>query len=96
MNQTLLGFIRKELTQSLRDPRMRIMLLLMPMIQLSLFGFAISTEIKNIRLAVQLDSQDTVLRDIYENSLASGWFVPANIEDADAVLSHHQEDSPKH
>ncbi|MEI6805250.1 MAG: ABC transporter permease [Myxococcaceae bacterium] len=77
MNQTLLGFIKKELTQSLRDPRLRAMLVFMPMIQLGLFGFAISTEIKNIKLAVQLDSTDTVLRDIYEKSIASGWFVPA-------------------
>src|SRR3989338_3585311 len=76
MSQTLLGFIKKELTQSLRDPRMRILLLLMPVIQLSLFGFAISTEIKNIRLAVQLDPQDYILRDIYQHSLASGWFIP--------------------
>lgn len=77
MNQTLLGFIKKELTQSLRDPRMRVMLFIMPVIQLSLFGFAISTEIKNIKLGVQLDSHDFVLREIDTKSLASGWFVPA-------------------
>lgn len=75
MNQTLLGFIKKELTQSLRDPRMRVMLILMPMIQLSLFGFAISTEIKNIRLAVLANSQDYILNHIYDHSLATGWFV---------------------
>lgn len=47
MNQTLIGFIRKELTQSLRDKRMRIVLIVMPIVQLCLFGFAISNEIKN-------------------------------------------------
>ena len=77
MNQTLRGFIKKELVQTLRDPRMRVMLFVMPMVQLSLFGIAISTEIKNIRLAAQFDSKDTVLRDIYERSIASGWFIPA-------------------
>src|SRR5579864_5841500 len=97
MKQTLMGFIRKELVQTLRDPRMRVLLFVMPMIQLSLFGIAISTEVKNIRLAAIFDSNDTVLRDIYERSLASGWFIPAKsnttdpyklIEsgDADAVL----------
>ncbi len=83
MNQTLRGFIKKELTQSLRDPRMRMVLLLLPVIQLSLFGFAISTEIKNIKLGVQLDSSDYVLRDIYEKSIASGWFVPADGPETD-------------
>jgi ABC-2 type transport system permease protein len=77
MNQTLFGFIKKELTQSLRDPRLRMVLLAMPVIQLTLFGFAISTEIKNIKLSVQLDSADTVLRKIYDQSIASKWFVPA-------------------
>ncbi|MGZ3688521.1 MAG: ABC transporter permease, partial [Bdellovibrionota bacterium] len=76
MNRTLTGFIRKELTQTLRDPRMRILLFVAPMMQLTLFGVAISTEVKNIRLAAQFDSKDTVMRDIYERSLSSGWFLP--------------------
>lgn len=95
--QTLFGFVKKELTQSLRDPRMRILLLIMPLIQLSLFGFAISNEIKNVRLAASYDSRDYMLTHIYDQSIASGWFVPANSKqvdpytliesgDADAVL----------
>jgi len=97
MNRTLIGFIRKELTQTLRDPRMRILLFVMPVIQLTLFGVAISNEVKNIRLAAVFDSRDTVLRDVYERSIAGKWFIPAKsrahdpytmIEagDADAVL----------
>ena len=49
---TLRGFVRKELSQALRDPRMRGMLFIMPVLQLLLFGFALSSEIRNIRLAV--------------------------------------------
>jgi ABC-2 type transport system permease protein len=97
MNRTLIGFIRKELTQTLRDPRMRVMLFVMPMIQLTLFGVAISNEVKNIRLAAVFDSKDTVLRDIYEQSIAGTWFIPAHgkeqdpyklieADEADAVL----------
>lgn len=77
MIQTLRGFIKKELVQSLRDPRMRILLFVMPMVQLTLFGVAISTEVKNIRLAAAFDSKDWVLRDIYERSIQSQWFIPA-------------------
>ncbi len=83
MNRTLMGFIRKELVQTLRDSRMRILLFAMPIIQLTLFGIAISNEVKNIRLAVVLDSRDTVLRDLYERCLASTWFLPARAQDQD-------------
>jgi ABC-2 type transport system permease protein len=77
MNRTLFGFIKKELTQTLRDRRMRVLLFVMPVIQLTLFGVALSNEVKNIRLAVVFDSKDTVLRDIYERSIAGKWFIPA-------------------
>lgn len=77
MKRTLLGFIKKELVQTLRDPRMRILLFVVPVLQLTVFGIAISTEVKNIRLAAVFDSRDTVLRTIYERSIAGKWFVPA-------------------
>ncbi len=83
LNRTLLGFIRKELTQTLRDKRMRILLFIMPMVQLTLFGVAISSEVRNIRLAAIFDSKDTVLRDVYNQSIASGWFVPAQSTQTD-------------
>lgn len=92
--QTLVGFIRKELVQTLRDKRMRILLFVMPMVQLSLFGIAISTEIKNIRIAAAFDSKDTVLRDIYERSIASRWFIPAraSITDPYKLIESGQAD----
>jgi len=77
LDRTLIGFVKKELIQALRDPRMKFILFMMPMIQLTLFGVAISNEVKNIRLAAFFDSKDTVLRDIYERSINGGWFVPA-------------------
>ena len=97
MNRTLIGFIKKELIQTLRDPRMRVLLFVMPVIQLTLFGVALSNEVKNIRLAAVFDSKDTVLRDVYERSIAGKWFIPAKskerdpftmieADDADAVL----------
>ena len=78
MNRTLRGFIKKELTQTLRDPRMKFMLFFMPMVQMTLFGVAISSEVKNMRLAAIFDAKDYVMRDIYERSIAGKWFVPAN------------------
>jgi len=77
VNPTLLGFIKKELIQAARDPRMKFILFVTPIIQMTLFGVAISNEVKNLRLAAYFDSKDTVMRDVYERSLAGGWFVPA-------------------
>jgi ABC-2 type transport system permease protein len=77
ISQTLKGFIKKELNQTLRDPRMKVLLFIMPMVQMTLFGVAISTEVKNIRLASVFDSKDFVSRDIYERAIEGKWFIPA-------------------
>jgi ABC-2 type transport system permease protein len=74
MTRTLRAFLRKEFRQALRDPRMRILLFITPMIQLTLFGLAISTDIKNVDLWAQPDSNDFVLRHIYERGVESQWF----------------------
>jgi ABC-2 type transport system permease protein len=80
MNPTLLGFIKKELTQAVRDPRMKFILFVTPIVQMTLFGVAVSNEVKNIRLAAIFDSKDTVLRGVYERAIQGGWFVPARAE----------------
>lgn len=96
-NPTLLGFIKKEFIQTLRDPRNRVLLFIAPAIQMMIFGFAISSDIKNIRLYVPPSYADTVLSDIQQHAFACGWFIPAkgahldpfemiNSNEADVVL----------
>jgi ABC-2 type transport system permease protein len=74
-NRTLRGFLKKEFTQALRDPKMRAILFLAPMVQLTLFGIALSNEVKNIRLAAAYAPSDTLTRQIQDHAIASGWFV---------------------
>jgi len=74
---TVLGFLKKEFVQVLRDPRMRIILMVIPMMQMAVFGLAISTEVKNIKLGTIYNPNDSVLRRIEERSFSSKWFVPA-------------------
>ena len=74
----LYGFFCKELKQALRDKRMRFILFIAPVIQFVLFGLAISTDIKNIRIWAKPAAGDYVLEHIYEHSLSSSWFLPAN------------------
>lgn len=47
-----LGLVRKEVYHILRDRRTLVVLLLMPLIQVLLFGFAIRTDVQDIRLAL--------------------------------------------
>lgn len=74
---TVFGFLKKEFSQVFRDTRMRIILLVIPMMQMAVFGLAISTEVKNIKLGTIYSPNDAVLRRIEERSFSSKWFVPA-------------------
>ncbi|MCK5219348.1 ABC transporter permease [bacterium] len=77
MNLTIKGFLRKEFSQTLRDPRMRVLIFVAPIVQLVIFGYAISTEVSNIRFDTYFSPGDTMAQRIEERCLASGWFVPA-------------------
>jgi len=83
INPTIKGFFIKEITQTLRDPRMRVLVFVAPILQLLLFGYAISTEVRNIKLAVAYAPGDVLARRLEERALHSGWFVPANISGGD-------------
>ncbi|MDQ7773433.1 MAG: ABC transporter permease [Elusimicrobiales bacterium] len=83
MKRTLLAFIRKEFAQVLRDPRMKLMLFVMPMIQMTVFGLALSSEIKNIRLAAVHAPDDAAARRLAERFTSSGWFLPVAAEGRD-------------
>ncbi len=50
--RALLAFVRKEVDHLLRDRRTLTVLLLMPLVQVVLFGFALRTDVRDIRLAV--------------------------------------------
>lgn len=79
----LVGFFQKEIRQTLRDFRMRMILFAAPVFQLTLFGVALSNEVRNVRLAAQYAPSDQASRDIYERAIASGWFIPAQVTGQD-------------
>ena len=56
MKQFLI-FAGKEFRHIFRDRRTMLILLVMPVVQIILFGFAITTEVQNVRMAV-LDPSD--------------------------------------
>ena len=69
-----IAFIKKEFYHIFRDRRTMLILLGMPVVQIILFGFAISTEVKNVRLAVLDPSNDVVTRKIIDCLDASEYF----------------------
>lgn len=69
-----ISFIRKEFLHILRDKRTILILLAMPVVQIILFGFAISTEVKNVRVAVLDMSRCPETADLVRQTDASEYF----------------------
>lgn len=86
MNQTIKGFFRKEIIQTLRDPRMRVLVFVAPILQLLLFGYAISMEVRNIKLAVSSQQADRLSREVAERAYCSRWFVPVKTQGHDPFV----------
>jgi ABC-2 type transport system permease protein len=63
-NYRLLALIKKEFNQIRRDRRLAISLILPPVVQLTLFGFALSANVTNVRLGVVDDSHSPESREL--------------------------------
>jgi ABC-2 type transport system permease protein len=64
MGQRILSLIVKELLTAWRDPRGRFILIVPPLIQLLVFTFAATQEVKNVRMAVLNEDYGTAARDL--------------------------------
>ena len=83
-----IAFIKKEFYHILRDKRTMLILIGMPVVQIILFGFAISTEVRNVQTAVLIKSANTDIQRIVDQLDASEYFnvkyvvhSPTEIED---------------
>ena len=74
MLQRLRAMLIKEFIQALRNPRMRIILFVPPVVQLLIFGYAANTDIRNISLAVYDMDNSPESRELIENFASSGYF----------------------
>ena len=86
-----LSFIKKEFLHIFRDPRTMLITLGMPVVQIILFGFAITTEVKNVRVAVFDPSHDISTQRIITRLQASDYFDVAQMvhtaEELNSVFS---------
>ena len=69
------GFVIKELNHILRDFRTLLILFVLPGIQLLIFGFVVTNELKDIRVAVLDPSRDSYSRGITSKIMASDYFI---------------------
>jgi len=74
----LLAFIRKEFYHVFRDRRTLLILFGMPVVQIVLFGFALSSEVKNIGIAIQDNARDVQSEQIINKIKSSSYFKVAN------------------
>ena len=75
MNRTrLLAIARKEFLQVRRDARSLYLAFVLPLLLLMLFGYAISFDIRNIRMAVLDHSRTAASRELIESFESSGYF----------------------
>ncbi len=72
--ERFIGFVRKEFYHIFRDPRTLLILFGIPVMQLLIFGFVVTNEIKNIQIAILDQSKDEVTREITNKLLSSGYF----------------------
>ncbi len=69
------GFVIKEFYHIFRDVRSMVILFGMPIIQVLLFGFAITNDIKDARIAVLDYSKDYITQEITNKIVSSGYFI---------------------
>lgn len=89
MNSRLLSIIRKEFIHILRDPRTLAIMFVIPVVQLILLGYAATSDIRHLRIAVYDADKTMQSRQLIDAYRASDYFsisVYVQSEDALAML----------
>ena len=81
----LITFIQKEFHHILRDTRSMLVLIGLPIVQLLIFGFAITTEVRNANIAILDNSKDEITQDIITKIESSQYF------DIDRTISTNEQ-----
>lgn len=77
----MIAFILKEIRHLLRDPRSLLILIGMPVAQILIFGYAITTDLKETDIAVVRKTNDRLSSLIIQHLDASRWFRVLSIYD---------------
>ncbi|OQX76485.1 MAG: hypothetical protein B6D61_08760, partial [Bacteroidetes bacterium 4484_249] len=69
-----IGFVKKEFYHIFRDVRTMLVLFGIPVAQLLIFGYVVTNEIKDIKIAIYDQSKDDVTLKISNKIISSGYF----------------------
>jgi ABC-2 type transport system permease protein len=83
----IIHLVRKEFIQAFRDPRMFVIIFIAPIFQLFLFGYAVTTDVKNITIAVMDRDRSLASRDLVRAVLNSGYFTFIGEVDTDEEIA---------
>ncbi|HVZ64085.1 MAG TPA: ABC transporter permease [Lacunisphaera sp.] len=74
MGERILTILRKEFRSIFRDPRMRMVIIGVPLIQTLVFGYAVSLDVRHVRLAVVDRDQTPASRALIARFTGSSYF----------------------
>ena len=95
MKLNFLSFVKKESLHILRDMRTMMLVLLMPIVLMVLFGFAISTEVNNLNVAIVAPNRTEEVRQIVERLSNNPYFTVVDYDsniDIDKMLRSGRAD----
>ena len=96
MKHNFLSFVKKESLHILRDVRTMMIVLLIPVVLMILFGFAISTEVNNLNVAIVAPNRTEGVRQVVERLANNPYFTVVdynNSIDIDKVLRSGKADA---
>ena len=93
MRQRLRRMIRKEFIQALRDPRMRSMLFIPPLLQLLIFGYAVNLDVDNAKIAWMDQDRTPESRELLSQFQGSGRFNIAGFPDSERAMQKMMDGS---
>jgi ABC-2 type transport system permease protein len=81
-----LAFVKKEFYHIIRDRRTLIFMFGLPVVQILLFGFALSNEVKNAEIAIYDQAQDDATQTLIDRMNASRYFTVVQTIGSDAQI----------
>ena len=97
MWERILTILRKEFRSVLRDPRMRLVIIGVPLIQTLIFGYAVSLDVRHVKLVV-LDRDGTpASRALVARFTGSAYFdAVARTQDEAVARRRGHDEAPQH
>lgn len=74
MFERLKQMLKKEFIELFRDPRMKAIIFVVPIVQVLLFGYAVTTDVRHIRTGIYDLDNSIQSRDLFDRFSGSGYF----------------------